>query len=163
LKIYDTKLLEIPIRHIPFPYWKTDGCTLLEEAHSALDIFLLEYKGRITISFQEWKCGLMGCIRLLILSVNNLENIWIIWIHSDSILPPYYQDILEWTGSHEDKYQNGKMRCLEMNNPNHWKCLTRWTFDAVAKHNIRFVVWSFISSHKLRFKLTTLQLSLLFT
>ncbi len=78
--------------------------------------------------------------------------------------PPYYQDILEWTGSHKGEYQNGKMRCLEMNNRNHWKCLTRWTFDAVAKHNIGFVERSFISSsHKLSSKLTTLQLSLPFT
>jgi hypothetical protein len=61
---------------------------LLEEAHSTLDIILLEYGGRITISLQEWKCGLMGSIRLLILSVNNLDNIWIIWMQSDSILPP---------------------------------------------------------------------------
>jgi hypothetical protein len=61
---------------------------LLEEAHSTLDIILLEYGGRITINLQEWKCGLMGCIRLLILSVNNLDNIRIIWMQSDSILPP---------------------------------------------------------------------------
>jgi hypothetical protein len=44
----------------------------LLEAGSALDIILLEYEGRITISFQERKRGLMGCIRLLTLSVNNL-------------------------------------------------------------------------------------------
>jgi hypothetical protein len=74
----------------------------LLEAHFALVIFLLEYEGRIAISLQEWKCGLMGCIRLLILSVNNLDKIWIIWMESDSILPRYYQDILEWTGSHKD-------------------------------------------------------------
>jgi hypothetical protein len=54
LEIYDTKPLEIPIRHIPFPSpIEKLMDALLEEAHSTLDIILLEYGGRITINLQE--------------------------------------------------------------------------------------------------------------